>query len=432
MVHILHQVLPLVDGTPVCEYTLFHATGHWHRFWYPRTTEQKKQRKIAEEKKRSHREAPNSPRGVLLITKITAWFMLLLPTLDKLPDMPFWQCPAPDRGVVYGWYMEDRARDPGMWPNVSKPYFLRVWGKHCGQIKLRKHLRFANCTTCKSFKEQNPSSLAKKRRQEMEAHYGQVIRSRQQASYHASLALAHPEQYISIAQDGTDQLGLGYPSFAEKTCNDDNPKLTTKIMVNFVHGNGVYLLPIGVAFGPAESIECLQRTLKHEEKKRGGVLPRTLLLQFDNCFSENNNIYIMAYLSWLVERRVFDAIYLSFHPIGHTHNECDQCASRIYVATQHADIGCRCNLVDVLKGCYTPQPHIETVENVVNFMKTFNPESTPMPAANDIRRVHFFMFHRNSSGHVVMRERLDADVEQWSEPDLFFKEKLTIRPQVRS
>ena len=55
-----------------------------------------------------------------------------------------------------------------------------------------------------------------------------------------------------------------------------------------------------------------------------------------------------------------------------------------------------------------------------------------MPAANDIRRVHFFMFHRNSIGRVVMRERLDADVEQWSEPDLFFKEKLTIRPQVRS
>ena len=276
----------------------------------------------------------------------------------------------------------------------------------------------------------------------MTAHYDKIARYRALACYHASLAAAHPDLYISIAQDGTDQLGFGYPCFAEKTSKDDNPKLATKIMVDIVHGHGVnmYLLPIDVANGPAESIECLQRTLKHEEEKRGGILPKTLFLQFDNCFRENKNTYMLAYLASLVERGAFDVIYLSFHPVGHTHNECDQCASRISIATHHADIGCRCKLINVLKGCYTPQPHVETVENVANFQKAFNPDATPttrypstslMKAAKNLRTVHFYMFHRNRFGRAVMREKADVDVEQWSEPDLFFKEKLTISPKVR-
>ena len=74
---------------------------------------------------------------------------------------------------------------------------------------------------------------------------------------------------------------------------------------------------------------------------------------------------MLAYLSWLVERGVFKRIYRSYHPVGHTHNECDQVASRIAIATARANIGCRCDLVKVLQGCYTPKPHVETIDNVV-------------------------------------------------------------------
>ena len=86
------------------------------------------------------------------------------------------------------------------------------------------------------------------------------------------------------------------------TAKEDNPRLKTKIMIDIVHGFGVYmyLLPLDIANGPDESIECLQRTLKKEEIRRGGRLPSTLYLQFDNCFRENKNSYMMAYLGWLV------------------------------------------------------------------------------------------------------------------------------------
>src|SRR3569623_2086145 len=100
----------------------------------------------------------------------------------------------------------------------------------------------------------------------------------------------------------------------------------------------MYLLPLDVANGPDESIECLQRTLKKEEERRGGKLPNTLFLQLDNCFRENKNTYMLGYLGWLIERGVFNRIYLNFHPVGHTH-KCDQCASRISRACHYANIG---------------------------------------------------------------------------------------------
>ena len=229
---------------------------------------------------------------------------------------------------------------------------------------------------------------------------------------------------------------------AEMTAKEDNPRLKTKIMIDIVHGFGVnmYLLPLDVANGPDESIECLQRTLKKEEIRRGGKLPPTLFLQFDNCFRENKNTYMLAYLAWLVERGVFNRIYLHFHPVGHTHNECDQCASRVSRACHYANIGCRCQLINVLQKCYHPQPHVESIENVADFKHLFNPDvedegawyppSCLITQMKNIRHVHAFMFHRNQQGRVVRREKLDVDVLDWSEADLVFKKVVRVRPKV--
>lgn len=46
----------------------------------------------------------------------------------------------------------------------------------------------------------------------------------------------------------------------------------------------------------------------------------------------------MAYIAWLVERGVFKKIEVSFLPVGHTHNEPDQVASRYSVACRKRDI----------------------------------------------------------------------------------------------
>ena len=58
------------------------------------------------------------------------------------------------------------------------------------------------------------------------------------------------------------------------------------------------------------------------------ILPRTLLLQLDNCGSENKNQYVFAYLSLLVARGVFDMVQLGFLMVGHTHEDIDALFSR--------------------------------------------------------------------------------------------------------
>jgi hypothetical protein len=188
-----------------------------------------------------------------------------MPTLDHMPDLPFYQCPAPDKKVVYCWYKDDSIADPETWPNTSYPYFMDVWRKQVHNVRLRKYSRFTKCGKCTKFKAEKKSyrgrnnSVPKKLIDDMSKHYNQIRRYRSDAAHRARLAATHPDEYISIAQDGTDQLGFGYPIGAETTAREDNPRLKTKIMISIVHGFGVYmyLLPLNVANGPDESIECL-------------------------------------------------------------------------------------------------------------------------------------------------------------------------------
>lgn len=52
-------------------------------------------------------------------------------------------------------------------------------------------------------------------------------------------------------------------------------------------------------------------------------LPRTLKLQLDNCPSDNKNWFVMAYLSLLTARDIFEEVHLGFLMVGHTHEDVD-------------------------------------------------------------------------------------------------------------
>ena len=106
-----------------------------------------------------------------------------------------------------------------------------------------------------------------------------------------------------------------------------------------VHGwaTHVYTVYDNFEHGSNLTIECLQRTFKAIEKKNNGKLPPHLFLQMDNCFRENKNVYVLGYLSWLVERGVFEKVELSFLPVGHTHEDIDQVKTWEGVGNVHHD-----------------------------------------------------------------------------------------------
>ena len=49
-------------------------------------------------------------------------------------------------------------------------------------------------------------------------------------------------------------------------------------------------------------------------------LPRKLYLQLDNSAKDNKNKYLMAFLSLLIVRGVFEEIQAGFLLVGHTHD----------------------------------------------------------------------------------------------------------------
>ncbi len=54
-------------------------------------------------------------------------------------------------------------------------------------------------------------------------------------------------------------------------------------------------------------------------------LPRNLLLQMDNCMKDNKNQHLLAFLSLLTMRDVFEEMNLEFLVVAHTHEDIDKC-----------------------------------------------------------------------------------------------------------
>ena len=143
----------------------------------------------------------------------------------------------------------------------------------------------------------------------------------------------------------------------------------------------------------------------------------------DNCFRENKNTYLLAYLAWLVERGVFDFVYLSFLPVGHTHNECGQCASCFGLACRHNDVTCLTDLMDLLRKSFYPEPVVEYVSEVADVKRMMNPDlSHHFGTSSHIKQctnvstpLHFEFRRARTNGRAMIRTKDRADQERWSE-----------------
>ena len=188
-------------------------------------------------------------------------------------------------------------------------------------------------------------------------------------------AVQNPAACISIAIDGTDKFERGFPHLFEKTKDDDSVRLKMHTICVCVHGSApyIYLAYENLLSDPNLFCEVLTRVLLAEEQKRGSLPPK-LYLQLDNCWRENKNTYTEKYLEWLVERRLHSEVDVSFLPVGHTHFDPDQLASRIGEALKHRDVTSIDDLIHLLSNCYTPSPHVEFIHDVLDWRKLVNPE----------------------------------------------------------
>jgi len=146
------------------------------------------------------------------------------------------------------------------------------------------------------------------------------------------------------------------------------------LSLSHVHGVGTWCFVTrdNVASDPNLTVECLQRTLMATEKVTG-ELPPVLYLQLDNCWRENKNNVMLNWCASLVERGLFPGgIEIGFLPVGHTHNEVDQIASRISIALRRRDILTPEHLTELLKESYTGL-HVVLLNKVADTKEFLNP-----------------------------------------------------------
>jgi hypothetical protein len=271
------------------------------------------------------------------------------------------------------------------------------------------------------------------------------------------IAIEEPARAISMSIDGTDKLDHGFPHFFEITKDDDSVRFKISIVCAMVHGTNpyIYLAWEHLYSDPNLVCEVVTRTSRHEEGSRG-VLPPNLFVQLDNCWRENKNTYVEKYLEFLVERGIHAQVLASFLPKGHTHFDCDQLASRIGEVLQHRDIKSVEALIEVLRHCYSPEPHVEFIDSVMDWKRLINPEHPkefPVGTAmcrpmrglctkslpdqdqayymDETSPLHW-RIRADAQGHVFLQTRhtVDTPEEQWSEP-VYHWDTNAPRPQGR-
>ena len=243
-------------------------------------------------------------------------------------------------------------------------------------------------------------------------------------------ARLHPGLYLCIAMDATDQVKFGIPQYRELTKLDGKLRLRSHLMI-CVRDSGegrnidIYDTADNIFHDSNLTIECLHRSLLRHQQLHGG-LPECLNLQMDNCVRENKNAYLFAFLAWLVERKVFRRVYISFLPVGHTHFICDQVASRISVAVKHNDFYTRGEFHNLVRKCTSPRPFVEQVHYVTDCKGMMNPERDDNFRGSSISRpsgltgpLHF-RFELDGD-HAVIKVKKNASQEVWSHPYNIFE-----------
>ena len=111
---------------------------------------------------------------------------------------------------------------------------------------------------------------------------------------------------------------------------------------------------------------------------------------------------------------------MSFLPVGHTHNEVDQVASRISVAVRHRDIHTPEHLQSILAESFDDMG-VELINSVADSREFLNPEIkkswklSRLKEIQNISKQSYFRLAMNSVQHVELCHRT-AEGGRWSRP----------------
>ena len=322
-------------------------------------------------------------------------------TADRIPDTNERHLPLFQKKAVYEMFCKQYYVLYGDRGKPSLPYFYSTWKKYCSDIKVRRIQRFTKCTECEYIRDSlekmgtdlsRTFPLLERRR----LHIEMVAKERREYQKKCEQAALYPSRFTSLIIDGADQSGYGLPHFSVTTKATVGHSLKVKLIGVLEHGTrkrlSLYTMTSEHETGANHIIEALHRTLA--TKAASSKLQGVLYLQVDNCTRENKNTFLFCYLECLVAWGVFQEIFVSFLPVGHTYADIDQafsCTSRRLHSNDAATIE---DLHKELRSSFTPEPFVVRMLHVVNFSALCKLENS-IGRVKPFSKYRYFRFYRD-------------------------------------
>ena len=324
-----------------------------------------------------------------------------------------------------------------------------MWKKDIGykNVTVRgKSTEFAKCDTCTQLEEKlSNRRLSTEEREFYQAEllkHDRLTRAERLAyEMRKREAAEKPNDILSLALDGGDQGAYGTPYFHQKTkASDKWFKMRNYVVGVCIHNRGFpdmlfHHLPI-FERGANCTIDVLHQVFTYVKEKRGGrELPRKLFLQLDNCSRENKNKYLLAFLCDLVWKKVFDEVYISYLPKGHTHFDPDAVFSCISGELENNHALSVEELLARMESSKQPSPKVERMHQIANISDYIDEHELMKPMVG-LMQVGAIKIYRNTrrgelENHPAVTTRETSSNpfkdDRWSPPVFPLKAKIDYR-----
>ena len=231
--------------------------------------------------------------------------------------------------AIYEKYRKDLKKEGNGDYIVDYSYFIKMWCSYHPDLKNAKKSRFGQCGTCSkqvaiinSLPKSNPEAI--RIRKERKFHLDQCNQLHSLYHQRRKLAAKQPNEYHSICMDYVDSFKVPHrPRFPKDWLTWQKAKIHVLGLIDHSHSQKKLHLHLDHYHQDPNSVitalYCHVMELFNSNRRAP-----TLYLQTDNCFKENKNKYMLAFLKLLIRHRIYQQVIWNFLPVGHTHEDYDQ------------------------------------------------------------------------------------------------------------
>ncbi|MHB1800017.1 MAG: hypothetical protein ACYCUI_17315 [Vulcanimicrobiaceae bacterium] len=328
--------------------------------------------------------------------------------------------------------------------HLSYSAFCEMWKTYFSHVKQPQGCHLGKCLECISLASSRLRAHSEEEviayQEKKKKHLTLIMSEREAYRKRIGLAKSQRSSYMSMIMDFSNPIQLPYKCPVPKSWIQYSNRL--HVMVNGLinHGRGKHItLVVGPAWNKNSNlvisilfhhlkqsfnhhVDCVESNNNNNNNNSSSSSavvasprPSTLYLQADNCSGENKNIYVFAFLSFLIQLDVFTDIYYNFLPTGHTHEDIDQLFSVLQKKARSTNVPTVSSLLNFMKSAYRNEeaiPKVDTVSTVWDWKSWF---SDHVNAIHGHSKPHSFHFFKNDGISVIQNKDYSSQ-GQWSTP----------------